>query len=69
MTNRFTGITWKFRKQDTCTADKNSYISHQRMNAGSMLSIEGYSVAQSVEALYYKSEGRGFDSRLYNWHF
>jgi hypothetical protein len=69
MTSRFTGITWKFRKQDTCTTDKNSCISHQRINAESMLRIEGYAWAQSVEALYYKSEGRGFDSRWYHWNF
>jgi hypothetical protein len=26
-------------------------------------------VAQLVEALHYKSEGRGFDSRRYHWNF
>jgi len=25
--------------------------------------------AQFVEALHYKSEGRGFDSRWYHWNF
>ena len=29
----------------------------------------GHAVAQLVEALRYKSEGRGFDSRWYNWNF
>jgi len=29
----------------------------------------GYAVAQLVEALRYKSEGRGFDSRLCHWNF
>jgi hypothetical protein len=29
----------------------------------------GYAVAQSVEALRYKPEGRGFDSQLGNWNF
>ena len=28
-----------------------------------------YAVAQLVEALRYKSEGRGFDSRWCNWNF
>jgi hypothetical protein len=30
--------------------------------------IVGYAVAQLVEALCYKSEGRGFDSRCCHWH-
>src|SRR5215475_112494 len=29
----------------------------------------GHAVAQLVEALRYKSEGRGFDSRWYHWNF
>jgi hypothetical protein len=29
----------------------------------------GYAVAQLVEALRYKSEGRGFDSRWCHWNF
>ena len=29
----------------------------------------GHAVAQLVEALRYKSEGRGFDSRWCNWNF
>jgi hypothetical protein len=29
----------------------------------------GYSVAQLVEALRYKPEGRGFDSRWCHWNF
>ena len=29
----------------------------------------GQAVAQLVEALHYKSEGRGFDSRLCHWNF
>jgi len=31
--------------------------------------VWGYAVAQLVEALRYKPEGRGFDSRWYNWTF
>jgi hypothetical protein len=29
----------------------------------------GHAVAQLVESLRYKSEGRGFDSRWYHWNF
>ena len=29
----------------------------------------GYAVAQLVEALHYKPEGRGFDSRWSHWNF
>ena len=32
-------------------------------------SIWGHAVAQLVEALRYKPEGRGFDSRWYHWNF
>jgi hypothetical protein len=28
----------------------------------------GHAVAQLVEALRYKPEGRGFDSRWFHWH-
>jgi hypothetical protein len=31
--------------------------------------IKGHAVAQLVEALRYKPEGRGFDSRWYHWNF
>ena len=30
---------------------------------------EGYAVAQLVEALRYKPEGRGFESRWCHWNF
>jgi len=33
------------------------------------LNILGHAVAQLVEALRYKSEGRGFDSQWCNWNF
>jgi hypothetical protein len=32
-------------------------------------SLEGLAVAQLVEVLRYKSEGRGFDFRLCHWNF
>jgi len=31
--------------------------------------LGGHTVAQLVEALRYKSEGRGFDSRWCHWNF
>ena len=31
--------------------------------------VQGYVVAQLVEALRYKLEGRGFDSRWCHWNF
>jgi hypothetical protein len=31
--------------------------------------VRGYVVAQLVEAMRYKPEGRGFDSRLCHWNF
>jgi len=34
-----------------------------------LLKMLGYAVAQLVEALRYKPEGRGFDSRLCHWSF
>jgi len=30
---------------------------------------KGHAVAQLVEVLRYKPEGRGFDSRWWNWNF
>jgi len=36
---------------------------------GSTILSGGHAVAHLVEALRYKSEGRGFDSRLCHWHF
>ena len=34
-----------------------------------LVNIRGHAVAQLVEALRYKSEGRGFDSRCCHWIF
>jgi hypothetical protein len=36
---------------------------------GGLTLKEGYAVAQLVEALRYKPEGRGFDSRWCHWNF
>ena len=35
----------------------------------SYLLFDGYAVAQLVEVLRYKPEGRGFDSRCCHWNF
>ena len=40
-----------------------SAIEEEEINGATLL------VAQFVEALSYKSEGRGFDSRLCHWNF
>jgi hypothetical protein len=35
----------------------------------SIRNVQGNVVVQLVEALCYKPEGRGFDSRWYHWNF
>jgi len=35
----------------------------------SLYNLLGYTVVQLVEALRYKSEGHGFDSRWCHWYF
>ena len=42
-------------------------MSHEHLQSTIDMSVRA--VAQSVEALRYKSEGRGFDSRLCNLNF
>jgi hypothetical protein len=39
------------------------YILHQTVTFFDMTTVIAYAVAQLVEALRYKPEGRGFDSR------
>jgi hypothetical protein len=39
------------------------------MRGFSSLSDSGYAMAQLFEALRYKLEGRGFDSRMSHWDF
>jgi len=41
----------------------------QRLLVQCIISKWGHAVAQSVEALRYKSEGRGLDSRWCHWNF
>ena len=36
---------------------------------GLQVEIWGHAVAQLVEALRYKPEGRGFDSQWFHWNF
>jgi hypothetical protein len=44
---------------------KKSFVAYFK----ALLSDLGHAVAQLVEALHYKPEGRGFDSQLCQWHF
>jgi hypothetical protein len=39
------------------------------LKSGSHNLLEGHAVGQLVEALYYKPEGRGIDSRWCHWKF
>ena len=47
------------------------YNFHKRFSLGNsgMSTLNPHAVAQLVEALRYKSEGRGFDSRWCHWNF
>jgi len=51
-------------KKQVCNAGKTSEGNYLRV-----LCYMGHAVAQLVEALRYKAEGRGFDSRWYHWNF
>jgi hypothetical protein len=42
---------------------------HHRFQLGGMFSLRGHTVAQLFEALRYKPEGPGFDSRWCHWIF
>ena len=44
-------------------------IFNDHNNSITKLHQTGYAVAQLVEALRYKPEGRGFDSRWCHWNF
>jgi hypothetical protein len=46
------------------------YVYHlDFFNCNLYLRSAGHAVVQLVEALRYKPEGRGFDSRWYHWNF
>ena len=42
---------------------------HVLLNIYTLIQQVGHAVAQLVEALRYKPEGRGFDSRWCHWNF
>jgi hypothetical protein len=44
-------------------------LSEAKMKPSLIFLIQGTQVAQLVEALRYKPEGRGFDSRWCHWNF
>jgi len=44
-------------------------VTRTRLNDTFYVHCSGHAVAQLVEALRYKSEGRGFDSRWCHWNF
>jgi len=46
-----------------------SIIQFNKHNITGLQNITGHAVAQLVEALHYKPEGRGFDSRWCHWNF
>ena len=48
---------------------KDNYVKSQENILHSILREGGHAVAQLVEALRYKLEGRGFDSRWCHWNF
>jgi hypothetical protein len=48
---------------------KPHYVMHPLMLYDQYFLKEGYAVAQLVEALRYKPECRGFDSRWSHWDF
>ena len=48
---------------------RNSYPTILFMYMYVYIYTRGYAVAQLVEALRYKLEGRGFDSRWCHWDF
>jgi len=48
--------------------NKESFLKFELL-VGELHSIRGHAVAQLVEALRYKPESRGFDSRWCHWIF
>jgi hypothetical protein len=50
--------------------ERNQYKRiHEKNNTPSYIVVQGHAVAQLVETLHYKPEGRGFDSRWCHWIF
>ena len=48
---------------------RNPKVHKATMQMGITIPKGGHAVAQLVEALRYKPEGRGFDSRWCHWNF
>ena len=48
------------------STDRRYFLFQERAYTALLI---GVAVAQLIEALRYKSEGRGFDSRWYHWNF
>jgi len=68
----FTTRPWDCELQDTrCSRTLPSLqLKRQAIYIKSnIVALWGHAVAQLVEALLYKSEGRGFDSQWCHWNF
>jgi len=52
---------------DVCYWYTKSILRHKFLILGTYILV--YTLAQLVEALRYKPEGRGFDSRWRHWNF
>jgi hypothetical protein len=49
---------------------ENAFEKYVAINFRELLTtVRGHAVAELVEALFYKPEGRGFESRLGHWIF
>jgi hypothetical protein len=57
----------KSNKTLTCVIISSSISNNNNNNTNNI--TMGYAVAQLVEALCYKPEGRGFDSLWHHWNF
>jgi len=53
----------------TFTFQTEFHLAHVSIYKAYILTLRGHAVAQLVEALRYKPEGRGFDSRWCLWIF
>ena len=58
---------WFFTLMSICTLKLEAASSSETLVP--VCNVEGHAMAQLVEALRYKPEGRGFDSRWCHWIF
>ena len=72
---KYTLLSWRW-SQKFFSENKNFLWKQNRLHSGKTFRFDkitgglgGAAVAQLVEALRYKSEGRGFDSRWCHWNF